>query len=133
MVKRLIFLLALPPFLIMLTPESQAFNGNTSGLHPRLVGILHRVAGRFKRQLTVTSGCHTSEQHQGKSGARNSFHMHCKVVHIKVQGIGKVQVARYVAGLAARDGIGTYCHDGSVHVDLGPRRKKYWEACFGQH
>jgi hypothetical protein len=131
MVKRLISIFSIPLFFVLATTEGRAFEGKTAGLHPRLTGILHRVEGHFRRPLTVTSGCRSYAHNRRIGGARESFHLRCMAADIKINGISKAQIARYVSGLSARGGIGTYCHDSSIHVDLGPRREWYW-GCAGQ-
>ncbi len=108
-----------------------AISGKTGGINPRLISILHRIEGHFHRPLTITSGCRSHKHNRRIGGARESWHLRCLAADVKLPGISKSVVARYAASLPGRGGIGTYCHDDSIHVDLGPRREWYW-GCSGQ-
>jgi uncharacterized protein YcbK (DUF882 family) len=108
-----------------------AMDGKTGGLHRRLVGLLYQIEHHFGRPVTVTSGCRSYSHNRRIGGARESYHLRCMAADIKVSGVGKGSVARFASGLAGRGGIGTYCRDGSIHIDVGPRRNWYW-LCNGR-
>lgn len=55
-------------------------------------------------------------------GAKRSLHLQCKAADIKVAGISEGQLLRYVRTLPGVGGVGTYCGNSVVHVDIGPRR-----------
>jgi hypothetical protein len=111
--------------------EAQAFAGKTSGLNGRLIVVLRHIESHFGRELTVTSGCRSHAHNRHIGGAKESYHLRCLAADIRIEGISKAQVARYADGLAGRGGVGSYCHDASIHVDVGPRRNWYW-GCHGQ-
>jgi Peptidase M15 len=120
------------PFLIIAgAGHVNAYSGNTGGLSPRLSYLLRRVEAHFHRPLQVISGCRSHAHNRRIGGARESWHLRCMAADIKLVGVNKGAVARYAAGLPGRGGIGTYCHDSNVHIDLGPRREWYW-GCGGQ-
>ena len=120
------------PFVVFATiVQAQAFSGHVGGLNPRLGSLLRSIEGHFHRPLTVTSGCRSHQHNRSIGGARESWHLRCMAADVKVDGVSKGAVAHYAAGLGGRGGIGTYCHDSSVHVNLGPRREWYW-GCGGQ-
>jgi Peptidase M15 len=131
MVKWFKAALILPVFVFVMVSQAHAFSGQTGGLSPRLVKILHRIEGHFHSPLTVTSGCRSHGHNSRIGGARESWHLRCLAADVKVDRVGKGAVARFAASLGGRGGIGTYCHDSSIHVDLGPRREWYW-GCGGQ-
>jgi hypothetical protein len=132
MVKRFIAMILTATLLVpLLRTEAGAFSGKTGGLNRRLVSILRQVESHFGRDVTVTSGCRSYSHNRRIGGARESYHLRCQAADIKINGVGKGKVANYVATLAQRGGLGTYCHDGSIHVDIGPRRQWYW-GCAGQ-
>jgi hypothetical protein len=132
MVKRFSAMILTATLLVpLLGTEAGAFSGKTGGLNRRLVSILRQVESHFGRDVTVTSGCRSYSHNRRIGGARESYHLRCQAADIKINGVGKGKVANYVATLAQRGGLGTYCHDGSIHVDIGPRRQWYW-GCAGQ-
>jgi Peptidase M15 len=105
---------------------AHAYSGSAGGLNPRLRSLLSRVEGHFNRPVTVVSGCRSRAHNRRIGGARESWHLRCQAADIEVRGVNKYAVARYASNLPGRGGIGTYCHDGSVHIDLGPKRQWYW-------
>jgi Peptidase M15 len=131
MVKWFKSALILPVIVFLSLTQAHGYSGKTDGINPRLATILHHIEGHFGRQVVITSGCRSRDHNRQIGGARESFHLRCMAADIRLEGINKGRVARYAANLSGRGGVGTYCHDGSVHVDLGPRREWYW-GCGGQ-
>lgn len=123
--------LLVPLLVIAMVSPALAISGKVGGLSPRLTTILRRIESHFHRPLTVTSGCRSHAHNRRIGGARESLHLRCLAADIKVANVNKGAVARFAAGLGGRGGIGTYCHDSSIHIDLGPRREWYW-GCGGQ-
>jgi hypothetical protein len=126
MVKWLKSATLLPLFLFSLLTSAQAYSGSGGGLHPRLRSMLYHVEAHFHRPLVVVSGCRSHQHNRRIGGARESWHLRCQAADVKISGVNKYAVARFASSLPGRGGIGTYCHDGSVHIDLGPRRQWYW-------
>jgi uncharacterized protein YcbK (DUF882 family) len=118
--------------LALLQQPAAAMTGETAGLNHRLMGLLWHIQNHFGRSVTIVSGCRSHSHNRRIGGARESFHLRCLAADIKVQGVGKAQLAKYARSLAGRGGVGVYCRDGSVHIDVGPRREWYW-TCNGKH
>jgi Peptidase M15 len=110
---------------------ANAMGGKASGLSPRLRSLIYLIEQHFHRPVKITSGCRSHTHNRRIGGARESWHLRCMAADIEILNVSKMNVAHYAALLPGRGGIGTYCHDGSVHVDLGPRREWYW-GCGGQ-
>jgi uncharacterized protein YcbK (DUF882 family) len=115
----------------LLALPAQAMTGQTSGLNRHLMGLLWQIQRHYGRSVEVISGCRSHSHNRRIGGARESFHLRCLAADIKVQGVGKNQLAQYAKSLAGRGGVGLYCRDGNVHVDVGPKREWYW-ACNGK-
>lgn len=108
-----------------------AMDGKTAGLNRKLVGLLYQIERHYGRGVTVTSGCRSYSHNRRIGGARESFHLRCLAADIKVGGVGKGALVHYVSGMGGRGGVGLYCRDSSVHVDIGPRRNWIWQ-CNGR-
>lgn len=95
------------------------------GLHPRLRRLLATVGKHYGRPAIVSSGCRSYRHNRRVGGARRSMHLRCMAADIKVSGVSKGSLRRYVSRLAGRGGVGTYCGRSIVHLDVGPRRSWY--------
>jgi uncharacterized protein YcbK (DUF882 family) len=100
------------------------------GLHPRLVGLLYITARHFRSPVIVISGCRSRAHNRRIGGARQSWHVRCMAADIRVQGVSEHRVVRYARTLPGRGGIGTYCRNSVVHIDVGPRRE--WHQRCGR-
>jgi hypothetical protein len=116
---------------IALTQHALALSGHVQGLQGRLTSLLHHIEGHYGRPVEVTSGCRSYAHNRRIGGAHESWHLRCAAADIKISGVNKFALASYARGLAGRGGIGTYCRDASIHIDLGPRREWNW-GCGGQ-
>jgi uncharacterized protein YcbK (DUF882 family) len=126
MFRRLAFLAALIFFSLAVTSVDVSANvSGARGLNPRLVGLLNRVSRHFRRPVIVSSGCRSRKHNRRIGGARKSQHLGCRAADIRVTGIARNRVARFARGLPGRGGIGTYCRNSTVHIDVGPRREWY--------
>ena len=108
-----------------------ALSGHVQGLHGRLTALLHSIESHYGRSVEVTSGCRSYSHNHRIGGARESWHLSCNAADIKVDHVNKFALAAYARGLSGRGGIGTYCHDSSIHIDVGPKREWNW-GCGGQ-
>ncbi len=99
--------------------------GRSNGLHPRLRYLLTKVRSHYGRSIVVTSGCRSYRHNRRIGGAKRSMHLKCMAADIKVSGVSKGSLRRYVASMAGRGGVGTYCGRSIVHLDVGPRRSWY--------
>lgn len=123
--------ISLAVFAIVLASSAHALDGKVGGLNGRLVGLLRQIERHYGRPVTVVSGCRSFAHNRRIGGARESFHLRCMAADIKVGGVGKGALARYASSLPGRGGIGIYCRDGNIHVDVGPRRNWVW-MCSGK-
>ncbi len=100
------------------------------GLSPKLIGMLRDVSRQFGRPVIVSSGCRSKHGNRRAGGAKRSLHLRCMAADIKVIGVSESNVLRAARRLAGRGGIGTYCHNSVVHIDVGPRRE--WHQSCGR-
>jgi Peptidase M15 len=110
-------------------PRGSAVLGG-EGLSPKLVSMLRDVSRQFGRPVIVSSGCRSKHGNRRAGGARRSFHLRCMAADIKVIGVSESRVLSAARGLAGRGGIGTYCRNSVVHIDVGPRRE--WHQNCGR-
>ena len=122
--------LVAPLFVVLSFSQVYASSGKVGSLNPHLKSILSRIENHFRRPLSVTSGCRSRHHNDRIGGAHESWHLRCMAADFKMEGVNKYTAAKYAGSLSGRGGIGTYCSDSSVHVDLGPRRE--WNWC-GRH
>jgi Peptidase M15 len=98
------------------------------GLSPKLLELLRDVSRQFGRPVIVSSGCRSSHGNRRAGGAKRSLHLRCLAADIKVVGVPEAKVLRVARRLPTRGGIGTYCRNSVVHIDVGPRRE-WHESC----
>lgn len=99
---------------------------NTKCFPPQLKSILAKVKKRFDATPVVSSGYRSYKHNRRVGGARRSYHMKCQAADIRVPGVGKYTLAKYLKGLPDVGGVGTYGCNSSVHVDIGPKRTWHW-------
>ena len=51
---------------------------------------------------------------------------------IRVQGVSEGALLRFVSRLPAVGGVGTYCRNSIVHIDIGPKRR-WGGGCGRKH
>jgi hypothetical protein len=99
------------------------------GLNGRLVVLLNQISQHYQRPVIVSSGCRSSHGNRRAGGAKHSFHLSCEAADIKLSGISESTLLRTVRALPGRGGVGTYCWNSVVHVDVGPRREWHAGGC----
>jgi hypothetical protein len=93
----------------------QHANVETSCFPPALVALLRRIEQRYGRRPVVTSGY--------RSGGRGgSLHRRCMAADIMVPGVAADDLARAARDIPGMGGVGIYCHQSLVHVDIGTPR-----------
>lgn len=91
----------------------------TACLRPELIDILRQVESHYGKKVVITSGY----RDRGRPG---SLHMRCAAADILVPGVSAQQLTAYVRTIPGVGGVGQYCHQSLVHVDVGtPRDWKY--------
>lgn len=97
----------------------------------RLTNILRKVQSRYGVKPVINSGFRSSKQNRRVGGARNSYHVKCMAADIKVPGVSKYKLARYLRSISGVGGVGTYACKSFIHVDVGPKRSWHWR-CRGK-
>lgn len=97
-------------------------------LKPALVSLLKSVERHYGKRMVVTSGYRSPGYNKRVRGARRSQHMYCAAADVQMPGVSKWELAKFVRSMAARGGVGTYCHTESVHIDVGPERDWNWRC-----
>ena len=97
--------------------------GEIDGLNLRL----KRFAGRGRQIFRDARDRHqrvpvTGRQPGAPAAPCRSLHLFCLAADIKVAGVSRPALVTYVRSLQGIGGIGIYCGNAIVHVDLGPRR-----------
>lgn len=93
--------------------------------------VLSKVQQRYGTRPIVNSGYRSSGTNRRVGGARQSYHMKCMAADIKVPGVSKHNLARYLKSVSGVGGVGTYACNSFVHVDIGPKRTWNW-GCRGR-
>jgi len=101
---------------------------NTSCFPTRLRSVLNKVRARYGATAIVSSGYRSKSHNRRVGGARRSMHMQCKAADIRVPGVNKYQLARFLKTIPSVGGVGTYGCNGSVHVGVGPKRQWHWRC-----
>ena len=105
------------PFGVPYVLQTQSVD--TACLKPELLTILRQVESHYGRKVVITSGY----RNRGREG---SLHRICAAADIIVPGIDSKSLAAYARTVTNVGGVGTYCHQSMIHVDIGtPRDWKY--------
>lgn len=99
---------------------------STSCFPARLRKLLNKVSAHYGRKLRITSGFRSRRHNRRIGGARRSQHIHCTAADFYIPGVNKMSLARYLKRLPGRGGVGTYCGNRTVHLDIGARRTWHW-------
>jgi Peptidase M15 len=101
---------------------------STSCFPARLKRLLNKVSAHYGRKLRITSGFRSRRHNRRVGGARRSQHIHCTAADFYIPGVNKMALARYLKRMPGRGGVGTYCGNRTVHLDVGPRRTWHWNC-----
>ncbi len=106
--------------------EALAKINGSSGLSPRLVSTLNRISKHFGRPVKVVSGCRSHTHNRRIGGAKESYHLRCQAADIHVVDVSRGKLLAYARTMPGRGGVGGYCRQSFVHVDVGPNRDWDW-------
>lgn len=95
---------------------------DTSCFPAELRRILSLVHKRYGTKPEISSGYRSVAYNRRIGGARGSYHTKCQAADIKVAGVSKYVLAKYLRTIPDIGGVGVYGCRGIVHVDVGPRR-----------
>lgn len=105
------------PFGIPYVLQTQSVD--TACLKPELIDILRQIEHHYGQKVVITSGY----RNRGREG---SLHRTCRAADIIIPGVTSQQLAAYARSIPSVGGVGTYCHQSMIHVDVGtPRDWKY--------
>lgn len=115
------------------TVVAYAFTHQTKRVHTKcfpkaLRKILAKVKKKYGKAPVVSSGYRSKKHNRRVGGARRSMHVSCKAADIRVPGVGKHALAKYLRSIRGVGGVGTYCGRGIVHVDVGVRRDWHYRC-----
>jgi uncharacterized protein YcbK (DUF882 family) len=110
----------------------QSVEAGSSGLRPTLRVALAQISAHYGRPVQVTSGCRSVRSNRSAGGRKSSFHLRCMAADIRVPGVGERQLLAYVKRLPVVGGVGTYCGNSIVHIDVGPKRQ-WGGGCGKRH
>ncbi len=100
-----------------------AVQAGTSGLNPKLRVALAQIGAHYGRSVHVTSGCRSFRSNRRAGGRKGSYHLRCMAADIRVEGVGEQKLLAYVKRMPIVGGVGTYCGNSIVHIDVGPKRQ----------
>lgn len=101
-------------------------NARASCLPDKLRKIVISAAKHFGQKAMVTSAHRSARKNRKVGGARGSYHIYCQAVDMRIKGVSKSTLARFLRTLPERGGLGTYCNKSIVHIDLGPKREWHY-------
>lgn len=101
-------------------------NVDTSCFKAPLVSMLTTIQHKYGKSVVITSGFRSRTHNISAGGVKGSLHLSCDAADIKVAGVDKFELAKFVRTLPNRGGVGLYCH-GAIHVDTG--RARDWNWC----
>ena len=99
---------------------------DTSCFPKRLTGILRDAERHFRGRVIVTSGYRSKAYNRRVGGATRSQHMACKAADIRIPGVSKTALFRYLRRHPSAGGVGIY-RGPWVHVDVRSGRKTTWD------
>jgi uncharacterized protein YcbK (DUF882 family) len=116
-------------FLLMplMSAESEA---KQAGLNWKLKVVLGRISAHYGKPVIITSGCRSRSKNRAVGGRKGSYHLRCMAADIRVAGVSEGHLLRTVKRMSAVGGVGTYCGNSIVHVDVGPKRA--WSGGCGK-
>lgn len=90
-----------------------------------MMGVLAAAKKKFGATPVVDSGYRSPAHNRRVSGAKQSLHMRCLAMDIKVPGTSKDALAAWLRRYPGMGGVGIYA-SGFVHFDKGRRRDWDW-------
>lgn len=97
---------------------------DTSCFPKRLTGILRDAERHFRGRVIVTSGYRSKAYNRRVGGATRSQHLNCRAADVRIPGVSKTALFRYLRRHPKAGGVGIY-RSQYVHIDIG--RKRTWD------
>jgi uncharacterized protein YcbK (DUF882 family) len=116
--------------LVMLA--SMGATAEAGGLRPSLRVALAQISAHYGKPVQITSGCRSYGANRLAGGRKGSYHLRCMAADIRVPGVGEGQLLAYVKRMSIIGGVGTYCGNSIVHIDVGPKRQ-WGGGCGKRH
>ncbi|KPL51059.1 hypothetical protein ABB55_01510 [Prosthecomicrobium hirschii] len=92
---------------------------DTACLRPELIEVLRKIESHYGKKVVITSGY----RDHGRPG---SLHRRCAAADIVIPGVSAQALTSFARTVPGVGGVGQYCHQSLVHVDVGtPRDWKY--------
>ena len=98
---------------------------DTSCFPKRLVGIIRDAERHFGGRAIITSGYRSKSYNRRVKGVRGSMHIRCAAADLRIPGVSKTRLHRYLLRHPKRGGVGIYRGE-YLHVDIGHRRTWDW-------
>ena len=99
-------------------------------VEPELIEIMRRVADRFGRRLTITSGYRDPGRNKAAGGAGRSQHMLARAVDVSGAGLSNIDRIKLIE-IASSEGIaGIGVYDDSMHFDIRNSGRSAWGRDF---
>lgn len=98
---------------------------DTSCFPKRLVGIIRDAERHFGGRVIITSGYRSKSYNRRVKGVRGSMHIRCAAADLRIPGVSKTRLHRYLLRHPKRGGVGIYRGE-YLHVDIGNRRTWDW-------
>ena len=99
-------------------------------MEPELIEIMRRVADRFGRRLTITSGYRDPGRNARAGGAGRSQHMLAKAVDVSGAGLSNADRIKLIEIASSEGIVGIGIYDDSMHFDIRDSGRSGWGKDF---
>lgn len=96
-----------------------------------LMGTMQAMKKKWGKPVIVNSAYRSPTHNKRVRGAKNSYHMSCRALDVRIDGVGKETLQAWLRSRKGVGGVGIYC-SGYVHFDDGRRRNWDWRYVKGK-